>query len=208
MSLPALRRGWFRRLRPGEEDLLAAHLMRLSPSDRQRRFLHAVSDAYLREHATRISRPSYHIDGWFTDGTLRGVVEVATGGTIAEAALSVEAPWRNRGIGRAMLAHAVDLARRAGCRSLTVFTTADNHAMLRVARALGARLSFGSWAVVGEIDAPSISVAELYLDSLAEQAEMAVELGTAMLSIFDLWHEGAPPGSNIDCTEHGARLPV
>jgi GNAT superfamily N-acetyltransferase len=143
--------GWFRRLWHGDEEALLAHYRRLSPGDLRLRFLHAVSDDFLAGQARRLRDIGYSVTGWFRDGVLRGVAEVAVAGRVAEAAFSVEAPWRDLGVGRGLMRRALRRARQAGCRSLVVLTAWDNGPMIRLARGFGARLSSTDGEVTGEL---------------------------------------------------------
>lgn len=153
--------GWFRRLWHGDEDALLAHYLRLSAADRRLRFMHAVGDEFLARHARKLREAGYHVTGWFRGGVLRGVVEVATGGPSAEASFSVEAAWRNLGVGRGLMRRALRRARQAGCSSLTVLTAWDNTAMIRLAQVFGARLVSRDGDVLGELTPGRASWAEL-----------------------------------------------
>jgi GNAT superfamily N-acetyltransferase len=158
--------GWFRRLWHGDEEALLAHYRRLSPADLRLRFLHAVSDEFLADQARKLRGAGYHVTGWFRDGVLRGVAEVAIDspsprGRAAEASFSVEAAWRNLGVGHGLMRRALRRARQAGCRSLTVLTAWDNAAMIRLAREFGATISSRDGEVVGELTPSRASWAEL-----------------------------------------------
>ncbi len=159
--------GWFRSLWPGEAGLLAEHLVRLAPEDRHRRFLHAVNDDWMRDYARRAGRR--RVLGWFVDGTLRGAAEVHFRGDVAEAALSVEAPWRGNGVGLELMRRALRAAQNYGVRTLTVYTTADNTPMIRIAKALDARFSREDGTVTGEIDAGPPTPASLIFDLADEE---------------------------------------
>jgi GNAT superfamily N-acetyltransferase len=153
--------GWFRRLWHGDEDALLAHYRRLSAQDLRLRFLRAVSDEFLAGQARKLREPGYFVTGWFRDGVLRGVVEVAVDGRKAEAGFSVEAPWRNLGVGRGLMRRALRRARQAGCGTLTVLTAWDNAPMIRLAQGFGARLSSADGEVTGELAPRRASWAEL-----------------------------------------------
>ena len=176
-------RGRFRRLGPGDEEALLSHYRRLSPGDRRTRFLHAVSDHALAVHARKLRSPGYCVIGWLLDGVPRGVAEVAVEGRAAEASFSVEAPWRNRGVGRSLMRQVLRRARRSGARGLTVLTTADNVPMLRLAQSFGARLSHGDGEVTGELAPGRASWAELVSGLVDDAAALATAGWRALWSL-------------------------
>jgi GNAT superfamily N-acetyltransferase len=161
--------GWFRRLWHGDEDALLAHYRRLSPNDRRSRFLHTVSGGFLERQVLKLREPGYCVIGWFLDGVLRGVVEIAVQDGAAEAGFSVEETWRNIGVGDGLMRRALRRARRAGCRSLTVLTSWDNGPMIRLARGYDARLRAVEGEVVGELTPARTSWAELSFEQVDDR---------------------------------------
>ncbi len=103
----------------------------------------------------------YCVTGWFRDGVLRGVGEVAIDDRVAEAAVSVEAPWRNLGVGRGLMRRALRRAWQAGCGVVTVLTACDNAPKIRLAKDFGAQLSFVDGDVIGELTPGRVGPAEL-----------------------------------------------
>lgn len=190
---PGAAGGWFRRLWQGDEEALLAHYRRLSAEDLRVRFLHAVSDAFLGVQARRLRDPDYFVTGWFHDGVLRGVVEVAVDGSEAEAGFSVEEPWRNRGIGRALMRRALRRARHAGCDRLVVLTAHDNAPMVRLARAYGARIKTAGGVddgatgseVTGEVTLRRASCAELSFELAEDRIALLAAGVDALWSFFD-----------------------
>ncbi len=104
--------GWFRRLWHGDEDALLAHYRRLSQRDIRLRFLHAVSDEFLTGQSRKLRAAGYVVIGWFREGVLRGVAELALDGQAAEAGFSVEEAWRELGVGWRLMERALRRARR------------------------------------------------------------------------------------------------
>jgi GNAT superfamily N-acetyltransferase len=147
--------GVFRPLLTFDRDDYAAHLRRLSPEDRRSRFHAEASDDRIAAHAATALRGPGRVFGWFHDGVLRGAAEVALsrGGLSAEAAFEVEAPFRNRGVGSALLAATLLWARNRGARRLLVQTTRGNVPMMRAAIRQGATFAFDLSDAEGAIEA-------------------------------------------------------
>jgi len=164
--------GAFRALWGFDRALYAAHLKRLSPEDRRSRFHHAVSDAWIDEHARTSLDGRGKVLGWFFEDTLRAAAEAAlTGdGAAAEAAFDVEDPWRGWGVGSQLVARMLLWARNRGARRLLIHTTRGNVAMLRAATHNGARFEFdlSEADCVIEADGPT-------LRSHMEEARLAQE---------------------------------
>lgn len=176
--------GWFRRLWLGDEAALLAHYRRLAPADLRRRFLHTVGDAWLVRQSARVGERGYHVIGWFCDGALRGVSEIAVAGRDAEAAFSVEGAWRNRGAGRALMRRALGRARLARCRSLTVYTSADNMPMLRIAREFGARIRIEEGDAVGVIAPAAAGPAEMTFELVENRIGLVAAAGELAFALF------------------------
>jgi len=147
--------GVFRPLLPHEIAAYAAHLRRLSPEDRRARFHADLGDAAVERHARAALSGPGRVMGWFDGGVLRGAAEVALsrGGLSAEAAFEVEAAWRGRGVGTALVGAALLWARNRGARRLIVHTTRRNMPMLRAAQAHGAAFEFDLADAEGAIEA-------------------------------------------------------
>jgi GNAT superfamily N-acetyltransferase len=175
--------GWFRRLWHGDEDALLAHYRRLPQRDLRLRFLHTVSDESLVGQARKLREPGYSVTGWFRDGVLRGVVEVAVDGKQAEAGFSVEKPWRNLGVGRRLMRRALRRARQADCDRLTVITAWDNGPMISLAGEFGARLSSAEGEVMGELFPARASWAELSFELVDDRIALMAAAADALWSL-------------------------
>jgi len=141
-----------RRLRRGEEGLLRAHLLRLDPEARRRRFGAPVRDDFIRAYAEREPERGAAVEGAFVDGVLRGVGELRPiNDEAAEVAFSVERGWQGRGLGARLMDRLLFLAGAHGVRLVTMLTTADNVAMQRLFRAFGGRLSRADGMVEGTV---------------------------------------------------------
>jgi GNAT superfamily N-acetyltransferase len=86
----------------------------------------------------------------------------------AEVALTVEKPYRDQGIGSALLGRIIKAARNRHVRRLHMICLAENVPMQQVARKHRARLSFEEGAIVGELDPPYPSPFTLWLEGLDE----------------------------------------
>jgi GNAT superfamily N-acetyltransferase len=134
-----------RKLFPAEADLLRAHLKRLEPDARRRRFGVPTGDYAIDRSIDRTDWfDSLHL-GYFVGATLRGSAALAwtpwrwPGG--AEFALAIEAPFRNRSVGTELLRRAATVARNRGIGRLTLLCAYDNRPMLRIAAKFDAELT-------------------------------------------------------------------
>ena len=95
--------GVIRRLGPGERDLLPGHFLRLSAEDRHLRFGGRTGEDRVRAYCARLDRPPSVVLGYLVDGVPRAVGELkpiaGSRPPAAELAVSVEAPFRGRGVG-------------------------------------------------------------------------------------------------------------
>lgn len=122
-----------------------AHLGRLDPAARGRRFGAGVSDTGLDKHAAMWSPAQ----AWALvdhQGLWRGVVEVfdTVAGT-AEAALSIEADWRGMGWGRRMLDRACAWCATHGITQVECALASHNPSMRQLAQSRGAVRQAGPW---------------------------------------------------------------
>jgi RimJ/RimL family protein N-acetyltransferase len=127
-----------RRLWLHEREPFIAHLCRLDADSRLARFGVATDDAALRAYATRTFGVGSLVYACVIDGVVRGAAELHGLFDLprdhAEAAFSMEAPWRCRGLGGALLSCLLDAARNRGFRGVEIVCAPDNHAMLALAR--------------------------------------------------------------------------
>lgn len=106
--------------------------------------------APLFDHATRplwtqrfLAQPEHHLCIAYVDGTPAGFVSGVElthpdkGTEMFLYELSVDAAYRNRGLGRGLVDALAGLAREKGCYGMWVLTDADNAAALKAYRAAG-----------------------------------------------------------------------
>jgi len=100
-----------RRLWPADMPLFRDHLLRLDSRSRHERFSGGMSDDFLIRYAQNCFGEGDLVFGAFIDGVMRGAAELRSSEAIwseqapfqrhihAEAAFSVEEPFRRRGVG-------------------------------------------------------------------------------------------------------------
>jgi GNAT superfamily N-acetyltransferase len=163
--------GAFRALWSFDRDEFEAHLKRLSPEDRRSRFQYPATDEQIERHVEEFLHGGGHVIGWFCDGVLRAAAEVMIfpDGVQAEAAFEVEADWRGRGVGAALVARALLWARNRGVRRLLIHTTRRNTAMLKAAVRRGATFEFDLGEAEGVIETRGPSWRSLIREALFEE---------------------------------------
>ena len=127
-------------LGPADLEAYLGHLTRLDGSARALRFSAGVDDPFILSHClTRVLKSSALIGGFVGD-TLRGAVEIDLDEDRAEGepAVSVEKPFRRKGLASAMLALAIAEARASGVGALRFDVGRDNTAMIKLVEASGA----------------------------------------------------------------------
>jgi GNAT superfamily N-acetyltransferase len=136
-------RPYIMRLDSGHEAQLSALLCDLDKSSRINRFGHPASDARMQGYAKQAVAGAAYMAGVFAAGRLIGVVEVfAIRDGVAEVAFAVDADWRRRGLGSALLAAATRWGEQAGVTTLRMFIARSNWPMRQLAHKAGARLDF------------------------------------------------------------------
>ena len=175
--------GVLRRLHAGDRAAFAAHLRRLDGDSRRDRFGMAVSDAYVERHAGQLFGPGDVVYGFFAGGLLRGAGELRQTEAprllragAAEAAFSVEAPWRRTGVASALMARIVRAAQNRRDRTLTMLCMAHNLAMQKLARKFSAELSFSASQVTGRLVGRPVSAGSLWREAIDDAAGAAGSL--------------------------------
>ena len=187
MSQSPGRDGVLRRLLPADLGGFRDHLLRLDAQSRQSRFGMEASDAFVVAYADRCFGIDDVIYGFVADGVVRAAGELrgighnlplGFGGS-AEAAFSVEADWRRRGIGARLMGRIVRAARNRRAQTLYMSCLANNEPMLRLARKVSAQLRFEPEASHGEV-APLAPTPATYLSEAADDAK---GFATAMIDL-------------------------
>jgi RimJ/RimL family protein N-acetyltransferase len=144
---------WVRKLFPLERQAAIAHLLRLDPEDRQRRFLVAMSDEAVRAYGANLFAPGTIVLGAFCGRTLVGLAELRPTGRPAEAefAVSVERAAQGRGTGTELVRRIAEIARNRGLRTLHCICLPSNAALQRIVRRLGAHLHWTDGAIEADL---------------------------------------------------------
>ena len=175
-----------RRLYRPDLPAFANHLIRLDPETRYDRFGLQIYDDRLRDYADLCFQPGSIVYGWFEDHVLRGAAELRVFAAHdrplrkdAEAAFSVEKPWRRRGIGTELMGHVVLAARNRRIATLTILCLRHNRAMLALARKFEADLAFELNDVTGHLVARPPSALSMW----REMVDNTFDLGSAVLDL-------------------------
>ena len=143
-------------LAPHQGDLYFDHLLRLDAEARRRRFCEGVQDFHLALHSGAAVADGRVCLGYLEDGMIRGAAEllVSVGEGLAEAAFSVEADWRKKGVGAQLMAAIIELARAQGVARFKVACLPENVAMQRLAARFDAELRCEGDNILGVIERP------------------------------------------------------
>lgn len=164
-------RARFRRLGAADRAARLAHLARLGGEARRARFLGGAA-------AASVTEPTLALGAW-VDGRLRGVAELhllPSPPATAELAISVEPAFQGRGLGGALLARLIVLARNRAIRRILTLCAEDNARALALLRRAGARLRFDPGEARAELELLPASPATLALEALDHWETVALRL--------------------------------
>jgi GNAT superfamily N-acetyltransferase len=193
--------GVVRRLGRGERDRLLGHLLRLDAEDRRLRFGGHASDERVRAYCARLDWSRSVVLGCLVAGEPRGVGELkpveGAWPPMAELAVSVEAPFRGRGIGTELCRRLVVRARNRFVARVHMLCLLDNRRVQRIARGLGGALTFHPGEAEAEIGLP-------WPDPASASEEWLDEAG-ALLGLGSLPYAGPapcrpPPSRDVEIT--------
>lgn len=181
MHEPLIVGGVIRKLWPGEAALYRDHLLRLTPDDRRLRFGTETDDERVIEHAARAFATGAVIHGFFIDGVPRGAAELCIanhrdGLCEAELAFSVEADYRNSGIGSALFGRTLLVARNRGVTTVIMTCLPSNRPMQSVARKFQAKIRYNLADVIGEVKTPMPTPLSLWREMVADSTGLAASL--------------------------------
>ena len=154
-----------RRLWPADMPLFRDHLLRLDSRSRHERFSGGMSDDFLVRYAQNCFGEGDLVFGAFIDGVMRGASELRSSEAIwseqgpfqrhihAEAAFSVEEPYRRRGVGEALFLRVEQAASNHGVETIEIVCAPDNVPMMRLAGKFQTQFSFEENQFTGRLTA-------------------------------------------------------
>lgn len=135
-----------RGLGPNQRNRIRSHLLSLDAHDRYLRFGYAVQDAQIHLYVDTLNFERDEVFGIFNHRLqLLAVAHLAFGAdergdTYAEFGVSVLSRVRGRKFGARLFERAAMIARNHGVTTMVIHALSENAAMLRIARAAGARV--------------------------------------------------------------------
>jgi GNAT superfamily N-acetyltransferase len=154
ISNPATPQADVRRLWHADMPVFREHLLRLDSRSRHDRFGGGMSDEFVAHYAENCFGKGDLVFGAFVDGRLRGAAELRSKEAIwteqapfrrhihAEAAFSVEATHRRRGIGEQLFARIERAAGNHGVETIDIICMPDNVGMMRLAAKFETKFTF------------------------------------------------------------------
>jgi GNAT superfamily N-acetyltransferase len=186
-----------RRLWPSDVAAYRAHLLRLETEARYSRFGTVISDSVVAEHANVCFGADTLAFGCFVEGEIRGAAELhmlvsppSLRPRDAEAAFSIEKPWRHTGLGTALVERLILAARNRGLRTLVISCLPQNFAMQNLAKKFGATLKCETDEVTGKIKVELPTAQTIF----SEFVEDSLDFASAVIDLQKrIFHFPAPP---------------
>ena len=188
-NAPKLPAAEIRRLWRSDLPIFRDHMLRLDDTSRHLRFGGGVSDAFIKQYAEHCFGKGDLVFGAFFDHVLHGAAELRSNEAIwaeqapydrhihAEAAFSVEAAFRKRGLGEQLFRRVVEAARNHGVEVIEIVCLPENIAMRRLAAKFKAEFAFDNNQLLGKLTARRPTPFSM----LAEAAHDMVDFGEAFL---------------------------
>jgi len=169
MPAPDQTPGTIRKLWSADRAAFHDHLLRLDEESRRLRFGTEVSDSFIADYVDTAFRLDTILFACFEDHQIRAAAELRglpfSLPPSAEAAITVEAGWRNRGLGSRLMDRLLVSAQNRSVSQIYMICLRENGAMQHVARKFGARLSFERDEVVGKLAPAWPTPASLFQES-------------------------------------------
>ena len=177
-----------RRLWPSDKEAYRDHLLRLDPRSRHERFGGGMSDDFLSHYAEHCFGRGDLLYGAFVDGHMCGGAELRSDAAIwteqppfgrhihAEAAFSVEEPYRRRGIGEKLFKRIQRAATNHGVETIEIICLPDNVGMRMLAQKFKTHFTFEENALTGRLKARLPTPLSLIREASGDM----IDLGTAL----------------------------
>lgn len=127
----------------------------------------------MADHVKKLDWMRVHMIGSFQGGKLRGLAELAFERLWmpreADLAVTVETPWRQRGVATQLVRRAAESARNRGVTTLTLLCLTDNQPMRRIASQLSGKLLLEDGQIVGQVGLPDPTPISFMMEAM-EQA--------------------------------------
>jgi GNAT superfamily N-acetyltransferase len=186
------------RLWPADVSTFRDHLLRLDAQSRHMRFGGGMSDDFIARYAESCFGQGDLVFGAFIDGSMRGAVELRSSEAIwteqapfqrhihAEAAFSVEEPYRRRGVGEQLFRRIERAASNHGVETIEIVCTADNIGMLRLAAKFKTQFTFEENQMTGRLTARRPTALSLLREASRDAFDFTTSLFDAQLRAIKL----------------------
>ena len=176
------------------------HLLRLDETSRHMRYGGGVSDAFISQYAEHCFGKGDLDYGAFLDGGLHGAAELRSNEAIwseqapfhrhihAEAAFSVEAGYRKRGVGEKLFRRITEAARNHGVAVIDIVCLPENVAMRRLAAKFKAEFVFDNNQLLGKLTArrpTAFSMLREVAHDVADFGEAIIDAQMRVLRVGD-----------------------
>jgi GNAT superfamily N-acetyltransferase len=187
-----------RRLWPADMPAFRDHLLRLDAQSRHERFGGGMSDDFVVRYAESCFGQGDLVFGAFVDGQMRGAGELRSSAAIwteqapfqrhihAEAAFSVEDPYRRRGVGEQLFRRIESAASNHGVETIDIVCTPDNVGMMRLAAKFKTQFTFQESQLTGRLTARRPTPMSLVREASRDFADFTSSLFDAQLRAIEL----------------------
>ncbi len=182
-----------RRLWPADMPAFRDHLLRLDARSRHERFGGGMSDDFIIHYAESCFGQGDLVFGAFVDGQMHGAGELRSSEAIwteqapfqrhihAEAAFSVEEPYRRRGIGEQLFRRIERAASNHGVETIEIMCQADNLPMQKLAAKFSTELRFEAHQVTGCLIARRPTPFSLWREASQDVADLTASTVDAQM---------------------------
>lgn len=187
-----------RRLWPADMPSFRDHMLRLDARSRHERFGGGMSDDFIIHYAESCFGQGDLVFGAFIDGKMHGAAELRSSEAIwteqapfqrhihAEAAFSVEEPYRRRGIGEQLFGRIVSAASNHGVETIDIVCTPDNISMMRLAAKFKTQFTFEENQMTGRLTARRPTPFSLMREASRDFVDFTSSLFDAQMRAIEL----------------------